>query len=406
MEHTSNPNSPNSEGGWEVEDKGRETGGLKVRLRASKINKKPPATASSSLQETKKRKKSQTQPPSSKKPKMEDKIDELKLLITSQHTNTRAQIDNAIEPLKGDLQQLKDTTASIAGECEENRAEIKKLQNDMEAFKKTIKDEIKNEIKGELEQAQLAAFKVSVARDIERTAMNLVVHGLRPISMEAFLGLLDTLQIPEKDKIVVKRVTALGKGSNAKTCLVELGDSAQRNAILSSLGPNKVPAGIKIDKDCPPTFREKYKEFKTKAFKYKTFFQVKTQVVFVGHELVLRYKDKDNAYTIIDTFSPTPKKEGPSGNGNKTTGGVAPSSSISPSKVGVAKCCFVFGKEFEKSIEETQKNLEETLGPDISKIKDVKLIGGRVTVRCVDAEAVKVVALRVEEAGTQVLTFI
>ena len=56
MEHTSNPNSPNSEGGWEVEDKGRETGGLKVRLRASKINKKPPAAASSSLQETKKRK--------------------------------------------------------------------------------------------------------------------------------------------------------------------------------------------------------------------------------------------------------------------------------------------------------------------------------------------------------------
>ena len=130
------------------------------------------------------------------------------------------------------------------------RAEIKKLQNDMKASKKTIKDEIKNEIKGELEQAQLAAFNQGVSRQ-ERTAMNLVVHGLPQMSMEAFLGLLDTLQVPEKDKIVLKRITGLGKGSNVKTCLVELGDSAQRNAILSSLGPNKVPAGIKIDKDCP-----------------------------------------------------------------------------------------------------------------------------------------------------------
>ena len=148
------------------------------------------------------------------------------------------------------------------------RAEIKKLQNDMKASKKTIKDEIKNEIKGELEQAQLAAFNQGVSRQ-ERTAMNLVVHGLPQMSMEAFLGLLDTLQVPEKDKIVLKRITGLGKGSNVKTCLVELGDSA----ILSSLGPNKVPAGIKIDKDCPPpTFKEKYKELKTKAFKYKTLF--------------------------------------------------------------------------------------------------------------------------------------
>ena len=58
-------------------------------------------------------------------------------------------------------------------------------------------------------------------------------------------------------------------------------------------------------------FRAKFKEFKSKSFKYKSFFQVKTQIVFVGAEMILRYKDTegDKAYTIIDSYTPTPEKK-------------------------------------------------------------------------------------------------
>ena len=119
MEHTSNPVSPKLKGGWEVEEKGGESGGLKIRLRASKINKNRPQPSPLHFKKAKYARKLR---PNHLVLKMEDKIDELKFLITSQHTNTRAQIDNANEPLKGDLKQFKDTTASIPGECEENRA--------------------------------------------------------------------------------------------------------------------------------------------------------------------------------------------------------------------------------------------------------------------------------------------
>lgn len=404
MEQTPNSEDSQKSGDWEIEKKG-ENEGIKLRLRSiSALDVKHPTTKG---QKGRKRKISTGDQKTNKKTKMDDKLDELKELITSQHANTRAQIESVTEPIKIDLQQLKETTSAIAGDCEENRGEIKKIQNEMEILKQTIKDEIKNEIKGEIENSQISAYKLSVARDIEKTAMNLVIHGLKPITNETVKSLFDGLGV-QGGKVDIKRVISLGKGNEAKTCLVELGDASQRNLILGALGPNKLPAGVKIDKDCPPSFREKYKEFKTAAYKYKTFFQVKTQVVFVGSEMVLRYKDKDssNAYTILDTFTPSPQKEKQSGAGNKTTGGVAPSVSISPGKIGVAKCCFVLDKGYEGSISDTQQMLNDILGKNIDKVKDVKLIGGKVTVRCNDESDLREVAERVERNGNSVLTFV
>ena len=212
----------------------------------------------------------------------------------------------------GQLEQLNQKTDAIAQEGEENARDIKEIKREMDNLKETLKDEIKKEIKGELDAAINENFRNSVAREIEKVSMNIVIHGLQSNSKKRVIEFLDEIVTADRQKIEVKRVIPLGKGDPAKSILIELGDRSQRNILLGNMDWKKVPKGVKLERDCPPMFREKFKEFKIKSFKYKSFFQVKTQIVFIGAEMILRYKDSENesekAFTIIDSFTPPPRK--------------------------------------------------------------------------------------------------
>ena len=353
-------------------------------------------------------------PDTNKRAKMGEKdMDFLATLIKDSHKETKDTVGRMIEvannPLKESLAQLQQATAAIAQNSERNAADIKDLKADMEGLKEEIKEEIKREIRGELDSAQSEAHKNNIAREVERVAMNVVVHGLNSNDFERVRKLLDELMGQEKDKVVLKKVTPLGKGQAAKSLLVELGDASQRNILLGSMNRNMLPSGVKIEKDCPPAFRSKYKEFKQNAFKYKAFFQVKTQIVFMGAEMVLRYKDVgDKAYTIIDTFTPSPSKSATAArSGNRTEGGKSPSCSVTEDRKRIARSCFIFTDWKDGAEEEVKEVLTDILESEFEHIQKVKILGGRPTIQCASEEGTRIVLKKIEEKkGPKTLAFV
>ena len=337
----------------------------------------------------------------------------LATLIKDSHKETKDTVGKMIEvannPLKESLAQLQQATAAIAQNSERNAADIKDLKADMVGLKEEIKEEIKREIRGELDSAQSEAFKSNIARDVEKVSMNVIVHGLNTNEFGRVRKLLDELLGQEKDKIELKKVTPLGKGQAAKSLLVELGDSSQRNILLGSMNRSMLPTGVKIEKDCPPAFRAKYKEFKQEAFKYKAFFQVKTQIVFMGAEMVLRYKDEgDKAYTIIDTFTPSPSKSArATRSGNRTEGGKSPSCSVTADRKKIARSCFILTDWKDGTEEEIKDLLTDILEREFEHIQKVKILGGRPTIQCDSEEGARKVLKKIEEKeGPKTLSFV
>ena len=386
-------------------------------LNSSVLAHSTPSSITSSPPLTRNRKRKsllKDSPGAPKKVRMGEKdMEYLATLIKESHKETKDTVGKMIEeannPLKDSLEQLQQATAAIAQNSERNADDIKELKAGMVGLKEEIKEEIKREIRGELDSAQNEAYKNGVARDIERVAMNIVIHGLNCQNMAGVRGLIDELMGVEKEKIEIRKVTPLGKGQNVKSILVELGDPSQRNILLGNMDLKKLPQGVKIERDCPPAFRAKFKEYKQEDFRYKAFFQVKTQIVFMGAELVLRYKDEgEKAFTIIDSFTPSLSKSTmATKSGNRTEGGRAPSNSITAERKKIAMNCFLFTDLKDSSTDEIQEMLKGILEQDFSHIQKIKILGGRPTIQCDSVEGMRKVTQKIEERnGPKTLAFV
>ena len=72
-----------------------------------------------------------------------------------------------------------------------------------------------------------------------------------------------------------------------------------------------LPKWVYFDRDIPVGYREAYKNMKRKAYKLRKFLPVTTQIIFAGHLLQLRYKDKEDGlnkgYTIEEEFFLSPE---------------------------------------------------------------------------------------------------
>ena len=114
-------------------------------------------------------------------------------------------------------------------------------------------------------------------------------------------------------KIRIKEVTKLGnEKSNEKLppVLVRFGHPTERNQILP-LSRN-LKRDFSIDKFVPKMYLHKHREFKRHAWKLKSLFNIQAQVVFDGHNLVVRYKRKDDGdtkfnWTIAKEYHPRPE---------------------------------------------------------------------------------------------------
>ena len=97
--------------------------------------------------------------------------------------------------------------------------------------------------------------------------------------------------------MIIKDINRLGADTGLgkpPPILIRFGHPTERNSILPLSRNIKKDAGISIDKSIPKLYQKKHRDFKRLAWKLATIHNVKTQVIFEGCNLVLRYKQKDD----------------------------------------------------------------------------------------------------------------
>ena len=319
-----------------------------------------------------------------------------------------SKLEKRLDPIIKNLDDLKEAYAYVSEKCEANSEEIAILHKRFDSLKETLKQEIRGELQSEINASQDAANRINLTKEIEKHSSNLIIHGLSPPTLERVSEVIEGLGIEREQKIEVKKVFPLGKGGQAKTILVQLGDPNQRNLVLGNASFEKLPKGVNIDRDVPPPYRTKYKEFKDKARDYRNFLGVICRVAFVGPELVLRYKEKgeNKQFVIVETFVPPPNKlHRNKGDPNIAVGGHSPSKIISPSKIEAAKASFIMYDRKGQTYEDTESELKKSLGENFGDIVGIKLSAEKPLVQCNSQKARDEIVNILKKNGGKIICF-
>ena len=382
--------------GWNVVANDGAENELKLILRSQKntTDKRDKKQTLPPIRSTSKRK-AVSQPQRSSEPKKRrmDK-DEISALIREtiemeRETNksdlsevVSCSIKTHIEPIKEKIAGLEAKSDYLSDNCDRNIKQIESLTKDVACLRDELKEELRSELKSEIQAGELAAHKITLSKEIEKISSNIIIHGLSNPSVEVVKKLFDDMKI--ETQIEVKRVIAVGK-EGKKSCLVMLGDQYQRNSVLGRSFPKNLPQNVKIDKDMPRQYRAEYKKMQEEAFKHKCFYGVQCNVTFIGHELVLRYREKDDkskGFTILRTWFPHPQKSTQSSKGNMAEGGPAPSRSITEDAVLEASRSFILPDIKDQDLDSVRSILEEELGQDFQKVREVRVVNNRPLIVC------------------------
>ena len=289
----------------------------------------------------------------SKKPKMD--LEEVKQMISDAVSKTSdaykvileennkkiiAGLDSKLEPLTIEVASLSNKHDTLHDTVSSQGRDMSDLRSTVDSLKSTLKSEIVNEI-GDT-SSHLSAYKHTLSVENEKVASNLLIFGLKAENpSEKVKELFSQLSIPSDLAYTIMSVSKMGKdgGERVPTLLVTFQNGFQRNEILKYA--KNLPKGVVFDRDIPLGYREQYKIMKRKAYKHRKFFNCSTQIIFVGHLMQLRYRDRDNSatksYTIIDEFFPHPNSMANHVKGNSSKAGAAPSVSVNDASLKNAK---------------------------------------------------------------------
>ena len=223
------------------------------------------------------------------------------------------------------------TISQSLKQTEENKAEtdarLKSLEERFDRFENAkneggndinIEDTVKNVV-GNLSDS---TWKANLVKEVFEAEHGIIIHGVRmhdanDDARKAFIKtfLHDDMKASTDilNKVRIKEVSRLGSDNTAAKpppILVRFGHPTERNLILP-LSSN-LKEGVDVDKNVPKIYQKKHREFKRHAWKLKILYNVKSQVVFDGCKLVIRYKKNDDSVTqynwVIDReWLPEPK---------------------------------------------------------------------------------------------------
>ena len=163
-----------------------------------------------------------------------------------------------------------------------------------------------------------SAHQTKLAKEIWDHDHALIIHGLKNSSLDDIKNFFRVdLKIPAEafEKFRIMEVIRLGKDTDetrVPPISVRFAHPTQRNNALTYSKNLKREKGIKIDKSVPKSYKDMYQAFKKQAWKLKLMHGYQTQVIFLEHKLLLRYKikDEDSAkydYIIYDEWNgPSP----------------------------------------------------------------------------------------------------
>ena len=220
---------------------------------------------------------------------------------------------------------------NLTHRTDENERDIVEISKKLETIRTEITEEIKSEIREELHSTKNEQVNLFLRNEIEKTSTNLIIYGYRgEAKREDILQLFDTMKVENLSDLKIVKISKLGmpkgKGDKVPPILISLSDSDQRNSVLKA-GIN-LPVGVTMERDMPYQYRACYKRFKKHAWKLRAYYDVKTQIVFDAHVLILRYREDGKAFTILEEFVPSTVVPGTKPNKNPPTGNGPPSSVV------------------------------------------------------------------------------
>ena len=265
-------------------------------------------------------------------------------MLTENKNELLTAISNQLEPMSKEMSNLSEKYESISATVTENSKDIASLQSSVSDMKKEVKAELLEELGQSHANTNLSAYKYTLSVENEKSAKNIIIHGMKSENPKLDVeNLFAKLSIPPTSEYKITSVTKMGRegGDKIPSILVSLENQFQRNEILRHASNLAGGSGLVLDRDVPAAYRAKYKSMKRKAWKHKQFFAVNTQIIFSGHLMQLRYRDKVESgkkdYTLIEEFYPDPLTMCNFVKGNKARHGMIPSSSINAASLELAK---------------------------------------------------------------------
>ena len=268
--------------------------------------------------------------------------DAYKSVMEDNNDKIVAAMDLKLAPLVSEVATLSNKYETLHTESIKQSKDMSSMRDSIREMKDTLKEEIVQELSSKSSPNNMSAYKYTLSVENEKVSCNLLVHGFKSAKpKEDIVNLLASLSIPTSVTYQINSVVKLGKdgGERNPSILVTFQNGFQRNEMLRFA--KNLPKGVYFDRDIPVGYREAYKNMKRKAYKLRKFLPVTTQIIFAGHLLQLRYKDKEDGlskgYTIEEEFFPTPESMANHIKGNISVGGAAPSTSVNATSLKLAR---------------------------------------------------------------------
>ena len=331
--------------------------------------------------------------------------------LTAKMDEDKADLNDKIEGMKTELSNnienldVKEQITTIGTNLNSLTEAFNQSQNEKIVFESRV-ESIEKHIKDNLDPAKLAqdilpfikkgmaasddiSWKANLARIVEEHEHSMIIHGYKIDGDEVRAAkdfLTDEMKTPRSvlDRVKIKEVTVLGKGNDGKApaILVRFAHPAQRNTVITY--SKNLKKGYRVDKNVPKLYQNEHKEFKKFQQKFRDINpSYKTQIMFDGYLMVLRYKEKDTDdseymwYRVkeyypkpVDSVVTSPKERLEVGKVNSAIIPMSPGSEITRSII-------VSGVKSELGTEEVKNKFKEYLSAeDLAKIVRIDK-GGR-----------------------------
>jgi DNA-binding cell septation regulator SpoVG len=303
-------------------------------------------------------------------------LPEFRSIVAEENSISNESIKASLNDLQIAQRELKDSNNEMKEAQRDLGARFDKLQNQVETQRETLKEEIKNDLMGEFKVLGDATHKALLAQEIEKTASNIVLHGFKPKDAKKDIQSIFS-SIAKDEEIEVKNVRIIGGKGN--TMIVTLGNEYQRNSILRE--SRHLPNGVTVDKDVPKCYKKKYDNLKKEAWRQRSFFNLKTQIIFTGHLLQLRIKEDGKGFIIHTEFCPSPQELF---NQSKTGADNLPPTNITTMEAkDKAARSFVVSNYHQLTADEIRRNIDAIIPPSESgKIQEVEIAGRYAKIIC------------------------
>ena len=274
-------------------------------------------------------------------------LDELAIALKAAFKEDFDKIKQDIEGVRSDMEKDRQDVSNLATKVETVETNLLSLQrqvDDMATKQGANVEQVKEAVLPDVQRIVLsevnAQWKDTLASEVRQCEDKLIVYGLEwqasgPVkALRTFCKDKLKMDTGKADSMPILEVVKLGNGKNGRPApqMVKLSNASDRNDCLKL--SHNLPKGFGLDKCVPKRYEEKYKVFKSQAWKLRTAKNMNTFIGFDRYAMQLKIKKKDDGdnkydWTIYNEYIPKPSKSSPSKKPAEPRDGLLPTQPLS-----------------------------------------------------------------------------